>query len=119
MIEERRWKQLLEKLREKQGYASYDLTENELEALDEQIPSVPLGEGQIDSIIASVVRDAPPKHRRPPLRQGSSSNAGFEALEEEVIALHRNEGDCDPDVEKRLRELREEALGEDQEREEE
>lgn len=114
MTENKRWQRLLEKLREVQGHPPLNQTDEDLENSECDIPLEPLAKDRISRIVEGVLADSTPRHRRPPL-DPSYAPEGTQSSEhtEELLALHRNQGESDPEAEELLRRLREEALDED------
>ena len=109
------WARIAPSLQQELGLG--DSTLADIEAELAKAPKVPLTEGEI----ASIVSYATGKTDHLPLHESGHSEANaedVECLESELIALNRNRGDDDPEVDAEIDRLRKKALEEDDKNEE-
>lgn len=111
------WNEMADELR--RALHLRPLTDDEAAAEYDAAPELPMSEEGIKEAIRLA------KSRVPVERSYAERTGGAAASEEldqevgEVLGLHRNEGELDPEVEEEMRRRREEALRDDKEDEDE
>lgn len=109
------WREMKDELRD--ALDLRPLTDEEAERAYDEAEPVPFTEDQIAEFI-KIASDTVP--REPSYEERSGGTVTDSTIDQEVgevLGMHRNEGDVDPDVEEEMRRQREEALQDDDEEE--
>jgi hypothetical protein len=108
---DRFWEDLAGKLRKKKGLCP--LTPEEAEQAYAEAPEVPLSPDLIESMVESIVAGEDPPPWEPVSDEDWDADPAFDEIEEEALALFRNQGEVDPDAEKAEKSLEEKLLNDD------
>jgi len=91
-------------------------SDDEIESLLDAVGGEPLSEGEIERILAKVRGEIPIGERNPSSTE--LIEGVFTESEQELVALHRTQGqELPPEIQKRLEELRKKAKEEQKEKE--
>ncbi len=108
---DRLWKELAAKFRHRNGLTP--MTPDEADAAYDNSPAIPLSTDQIRSIVESATSDEPLTWEPPTVDwQG---NAEADEVEDELLALYREQGEADPESDEAENELRRKMLSDDSE----
>jgi hypothetical protein len=108
---DRFWEDLAGKLRKRKGLCP--LTPEEAEQAYAEAPEVPLSPDLIESMVESIVSGEAPPSWEPVSDEDGDDDPIFAEIEEEALALFRNQGDMDPNTEQAEKSLEEELLNDD------
>ena len=102
------WDDAVQKLRRMKGLCP--LTREEADAELKKTKRVPISESEIDSIVSRIVSGQMDEE---PVARPWGEQQLDEELAGEILQLNRNAGEEDPETAKRLNELREQLLNDD------
>lgn len=111
------WTELAPKFRKALGLDTPSL--EEIERTLDRMPQKPMEARRFDRIMARLSGDETRASNDSPLPSWLERESEPEAIDEDLLAaLHRNQGDQDPEIEELLEELRKEGLSDDEKNEE-
>ncbi len=107
--DERFWNEMANEMR--RSLHLHSLSEEEAQAEYDSAEDLPLSEAEIEAAVRLATSHLPVEPSAAERAMSSGKDEKIDHEVGEVIGMYRNEGDIDPEVEERLRGIREEALG--------